>query len=218
MFLNGFFYEADQGKGGGGGATDEEVAAAAEKKKQDEIAAQEQANQTDVPGSWDEIFQHPRFKALNVRATEAEAEMKKSKDEKSAADKKALEDQNKFKELYEGEVKSHEETKGTLESRDQDALRVKIGAELGLSPDLAARLVGEDEETIRQDGEKLADTLGIEQDEEQQRLRKERGIPPHNRKKSKKEVFDLEDMTPAEIRDKRAEIWQAGQEGRIAGN
>ncbi len=213
MFLNGFFYDADDGKGGGG-ATDEEVAAA-EKKKQDEIAAQEQANQSDVPGSWDEIFQHPRFKALNERATEAEAGLKARDDAKTAAEKKALEDQNKFKELYETEVKSHDETKGTLATRDQDALRVKIGSELGLSPELASRLVGEDEEAIRQDGEKLAETLGIEQDEETQRLRKERGIPPHNRKKSKKEVFDLNDMTPEEIRNKRDEIWKAGQEDRV---
>ena len=204
-------WDADKGGAGGGGSEEPST----EDKGKTQIQTPEQVNQSDVPGSWDEIFQHPRFKALNDRATAAEASLKERDQAKTEAEKKALEDQNKFKELYEKEVEAHGETKGTLASRDHEALRLKIGSELGLSPELASRLVGEDEETVRQDGERLAEAMGIEQDEEAKRLRQVKGIPPANRRKSSKEVFDLNDMTPEQIREKRNEIWEAGQEDRV---
>lgn len=63
----------------------------------------EQPKQDGPPTTWDEIFNHPRFKALNLRAKEAETEVETQRQVAEDAKKAELEEQAKWKELYEAE-------------------------------------------------------------------------------------------------------------------
>lgn len=55
------------------------------------------------PASWDEVFQHERFKQLVKRAKEAEAALEKTARDREAAEAAKLKEQQRFEELYQKE-------------------------------------------------------------------------------------------------------------------
>lgn len=59
------------------------------------------ASPSDVPTSWDQIFQHPRFKELINAKNTAEAEAEKLRKAQADAQSQALAEQGKWKELAE---------------------------------------------------------------------------------------------------------------------
>lgn len=55
------------------------------------------------PASWDEIFQHDRFKTLIKRAKDAESELEKIKRQTDEAEQTKLKEQQRYQELYQKE-------------------------------------------------------------------------------------------------------------------
>lgn len=55
------------------------------------------------PASWDEVFQHERFKGLLKRAKEAEAALEKQAKDRESAEAAKLAEQQRFEELYQKE-------------------------------------------------------------------------------------------------------------------
>lgn len=53
------------------------------------------------PASWDEVFQHERFKTLLKRAKDAETALEKTAKEREEAEQAKLKEQQRFQELYE---------------------------------------------------------------------------------------------------------------------
>lgn len=112
------------------------------------------ANGNKPPESWDEVFQHPRFKELNDKKKAAEDELARIAANKAKADEDALKEQNKWKELYEAETTKHKETQVGL-------LRLKTLTSKILPDDskdllsLIDRLKGDTEEEIAKDADGL---------------------------------------------------------------
>ncbi len=78
-----------------------------------------------------------------------------------------LEEDNQFKELATEWQGKHEALEQQLADQQLGMLRVNIANELGLPAELADRLIGENEENIRQDAERLT-TLFVQTEEEPQ--------------------------------------------------
>lgn len=71
---------------------------------------------------------------------------------------------NKEFEALAGQYKAElEALRGEVKSRDLALLRTRIGTELGLPAALAERLIGEDEDSIRADAEKVKAALPVSQ-------------------------------------------------------
>lgn len=69
----------------------------------------------DVPKSWDDIFNHPRFKSLLERAKTAEDKLAKYDAERSKAEKLTAEQNQKWEQLYRDAEKQKAETQTQLD-------------------------------------------------------------------------------------------------------
>lgn len=137
------------------------------------------------PTSWEEIFQHPRFKELNTKAQQATAELERIKAAEKEANNKALAEQNKWQELYQS-------TQTALAVEKVSNLRLKVASSKGLPIELVERLRGETEEEISKDADGLL--LLIKP--------KEGPGLPRTRGNNQAAVIDLQTETdPAKIRE-----------------
>jgi len=137
------------------------------------------------PTSWEEIFQHPRFKELNQGKQQAEQRLKEIEAKQKEESDKALADQNKWKELYEGSQKE-------LSAERLGGLRLRVATSKGLPLELVERLRGETEEEIAKDADGLLALVKEPQS---------RGLPPH-RRNGQPATFDfLTETDPARIRE-----------------
>lgn len=79
------------------------------------------------PASWDEVFQHERFKQLLKRAKDAESALEKSARAQEDADQAKLKEQQRFQELYEKEqqraAKLDEELRTARQTAQDDRKR-----------------------------------------------------------------------------------------------
>jgi hypothetical protein len=64
-----------------------------------------------------------------------------------------------FEALYKQTQAQLQEAQSAMSKLSLDQTRLRVGIELGLKPDLAARLVGNDEEELRADAQRLAELL-----------------------------------------------------------
>lgn len=64
-------------------------------------AAERKSDNNDFPKSWDEVFNHPRFKELNKRAKDAETTLQQLQNERETEKQNALKEQGKWKEIAE---------------------------------------------------------------------------------------------------------------------
>lgn len=133
----------------------ETPATPAEAEKTDTPAGSE----TTVPDSWDDIFKHPRFKELTERAKTAESKLSEIEKAKAEAERKAAEEQGKYKELYEEMQTEAEKAKAEKQALELSILRRKVADDVGLPGALADRLKGETEDELREDAESLLETL-----------------------------------------------------------
>lgn len=154
----------------------------------------QQQQQERFPSSWEEIFQHPRFKELNQKAQSATAELERIQAEEKKRNDEALKEQNKWKELYDG-------TQKELSTERINNLRLKIASSKGLPVELVERLRGETEDEIAKDAEGLL--LLFKQDAND----KSKGLP-RTRNQQQTNVIDFATETdPKKIR----EAYRTGQ-------
>jgi len=156
----------------------------------EEQTAQTTTAQTDdaknkVPASWDEIFQHPRFKELNTRAQRAEEALRLQQDDK-------LKEQNKYKELY-------EQTGTKLTAAESKALRLEIALEKGLTLKQANRLSGTTKEELLADADDFLADLTPKEKENQQST--EKGLPAHKSGGSSNQIDLTTETDPAKVRE-----------------
>lgn len=135
---------------------------------------------------------YDRFKEVNDLKIKAEEELQKIKDGQKAADEKKLQDENKWKELYEKE-------KTEKASKELELLRLRVAAEKGVPADLVDRLVGATKEELEADADKLLTFVKPGSP----------GIPPHN-KGGGATRLDIKTMSPEEIRKNSEALFNQG--------
>ena len=178
--------------------------AAAEKKAADDKAASEKkaADEKKVADDKkkdkDEKEHDPvpynRFKEVNDENRTLAAEnlaLQKAEDERKESEAKEA---GKFEELY-------IEEKGKREKIEADGLKSTVALEKGLPADFVKRLQGEDREALEADADALLEMIG-------DASKNKKGIKDSSSKKSDAEVLEIDDMTPAEIREKKNELFK----------
>ena len=168
--------------------TDEENKEQKSEEKQEEI--KEEKKET-PPAS----IPYDRFKEVNDKANELEAQLKKISDKTKADEEKKLAEEKKWQEL--AELKDKE-----LKAKDSELIRLRVAAEKNLPVELIDRLKGETKEEIEADADKLLEF--IKPDES-------KGVPP-GKKGGKNTQLDIRTMTPEEIRKNTAAILQQGNQ------
>lgn len=77
------------------------------------------------PASWDEIFQHERFKTLLKRAKDAESAVEKAARERDETEQAKLKEQKRYEELYQKEQQRAAALEADLQGARQAALNDK---------------------------------------------------------------------------------------------
>ena len=137
------------------------------------------------PGTWEEIFQHPRFKELNTRAKAAEGALAKIEADRKAADDEAAKKQGEWQKLA-------EQREAELKAERLTRLRLEVATKNGVPPELAGRLTGSTEEELTSDAKALLEYL--------KPPKSGPGVPPISTKGSSTKPLDFSKMSPAEIR------------------
>lgn len=88
-----------------------------------------------------------------------EAKLEKLESRLNDIDEKKLEEENKWKELAEKRKGENEKLEDRIGKITLDAIRRDVALDLGLPPVLVERLQGDDEDSIREDAQKLIDEL-----------------------------------------------------------
>lgn len=158
-----------------------------DKEQEDEEKKQEDKGQGGTPGP----VPYDRFKEVNEAlkaATDQLAALEKAKEDAEEKDLKEKEDWKTLAEKREAE----------LAVERAKLLRLKVAGEKGIPLAMADRLRGETEEEMVADAEALLPLLKPAEGP---------GIPPV-KKGGESQKFDLESMSPEEIRENRDAIMQ----------
>ena len=117
--------------------------------------------QAPATGMIDELPEWARALVSDLRKENASHRQakKKAQREAEAAARRAAEEQGKFKELYEAEVKRREEAEAARVKLELDALKSRIANEIGLPAEFANRLDGDTEDELRADAQVLLAAL-----------------------------------------------------------
>lgn len=140
------------------------------------------------PKSWEEIFQHPRFKELNTAKQTAEQRLKEIEDKEKEATEASLKEQNKWKELYDTSQKE-------LSAQKLNNLRLNVATSKGLPFELIERLRGETEEEITKDADTLLELVKVNNTQTPPR----RGIPPAQNGNGSGAIVDLSQETDPDV-------------------
>ena len=146
-------------------------------------AVSNEAASDNFPKSWEEVFQHRRFKELNDRAKQAEDSLAQIQQAKEEADKASLEEQQRFEDLY-------KQTQTELESERTENLRLKVVAQSKIDPELIDFVKGTTEEEMLASIETLKKHL---------KPATGPGVPAPS-KAGQPSDLDISNMTPEEIR------------------
>lgn len=99
------------------------------------------------------------IKELRKEAGDHRSKLRQIERAQADAEEKQKAEQGEFKGLFEKAKSELDALKAQLKATELDALRARIGAEYGLPSQLAARLQGDDEATMRSDAETLKSAL-----------------------------------------------------------
>lgn len=132
-----------------------------------------------------------RFKEVNQRARDLEQRLARIEEERKAAREKELAEQEKWRELA-------EQREQELKQERLARTRQQVAMQKGIPADLVDRLQGSSEEELAADADRLLQFIQPAQGP---------GVPPASRNPQPAE-YDLDNMTPAQIRELRE---QAGQ-------
>lgn len=107
--------------------------------------SEQQEDKDKVPGTWDEIFKHPRFKELNQKAKDAEKRLAEFEAANKTAEEARLTEEKKWQDLAEKYKADLAAMKSQADGERLARLRLEIGTKTGLPVDLANLLQGKDE-------------------------------------------------------------------------
>lgn len=102
-----------------------------------------------------EAVPYSRFAKVNHERKAAQEEVKALRDRLAAHERSQAEAQGQFQKLYEDAKGQIATLQSQMQAIQVAALRTRIGADVGLPGALAERLVGEDEDSLRADAERL---------------------------------------------------------------
>jgi hypothetical protein len=107
------------------------------------------------PETWEQVFEHGRFKRLVERAKAAEAKVAAFEQAQKAAEEASLAEQQKWQELARRREAELAEAQRQMEALTLTMLRTRVAARMGLPEALAERLRGATEAEIVADAEAL---------------------------------------------------------------
>lgn len=187
-----WLWDKDGGGGSGGAGGDDK--AAADKAAADKAAA-------DAKGKGDDDkapVPYARFAQVVHERSEFERRLTELETAQAKAKETDLAGQKKFETLWGEEKAAHAKTQEAVKAATAKALRLEVSQAKGLPVELAARLQGDTKEALEADADVLLAAVGVEHKEGP-------GVPPRGPKGGPK-VFNLDTMTPKEIRDNTAQI------------
>lgn len=150
------------------------------------------SNVDDVPTSWKDIFEHPRFTRLVTTKNKQAAQLDALNKQIADAEEAKLKENEDFKALAEKHKADLDALKIQAETSRLESLRLRIATETGINPELASRLQGTDEDAIRKDAETMLQYT--------QATKPGAGIPNQQPGQPVPNATpSLSDMTPAEI-------------------
>lgn len=156
------------------------------------------AQNGDVPATWEEIFQHPRFKQLNERAKQAEVALEKARKEQEAGRQKELKEQERWKELY-------DQAQLQLRAEQVERLRLQVAGQAGLPTLFASRLQGETEEEMLEDARRLKEFLKPDTP----------GVPPAGARRQPTAITAEQLNDPEWVRKNKQLVREAAQGGTL---
>lgn len=115
--------------------------------------------ETTFPTSWEEVFQHPRFKQLNEDYKGLQKKVKDAEKAAEAAAKKQAEEQGEYKRLYEEAEARRLEAEQKATAAELARLKTSVATKLQLPAALIDRLRGETEEELEADAKALLDAM-----------------------------------------------------------
>ncbi|MCL4867762.1 MAG: hypothetical protein KJ063_02240 [Anaerolineae bacterium] len=155
----------------------------------------------DVPGSWDEVFKHPRFKSLNERAKTAEQALASMQAAQDDAEKRRLAEEQKWQALAEKYATDLTALQTQAEGERLARLRLEIGQKVGLPVELANLLTGTDESGLLAHAQTLLPLVKPSTP----------GVPPAPTRTPVAEPFTVDQLSdPKFVRENADKIWAAG--------
>ena len=171
-----------------------EEKAAADKKAADEKAAEDLAKENEKNTPKD--VPYDRFKELVDKNKDLVDRLTKIETDKKEADEKQAKEDGKFEELF-----NSEKTRAT--NAESELLKFQVGTEKGLPATLIARLTGSTAEELGADADQLLELVSVD------------GkviTPSANPRRSQSKILDIDGMSPAEIRENKQKLLDAGAE------
>jgi hypothetical protein len=105
---------------------------------------------------WSKVFEHPRFKELNERATTAEKQLKEKLDAEAKSQQKKLKEEGKYQELLEEKEKEIESIKSSLAETLLNNEVISIASKLKvLDTEAVVKLIDRSKLQIDKDGRYL---------------------------------------------------------------
>lgn len=173
--------------------------------------AEQNENGGGVPATWEEVFEHKRFKELNERAKKAEADLKAALDKLQASGETATQLQARLKELEGGQSEMErlqsglqqlqaqfEQSQQALETERLNSMRLKVATDSGLPASFAARLSGTTEDELRADAATLREFI---------KPATPGSPPPMVRRAPEPEVTEQQMNDPKWVRENMAKLW-----------
>jgi hypothetical protein len=111
------------------------------------------------PTGTEPMIPKSRFDEINKRLKAIEAEATKAQKAQQETERKSLEEQNRFKELYEKEKAERERALQEMTALQIQNMRREVAAEMNIPAGLANRLTGTTREEIEADAKQLLASL-----------------------------------------------------------
>jgi hypothetical protein len=140
-----------------------------------------------------ESIPYERWKPIYDESKKLKERIEAIENAQKGEQEKALKEQNKWKELFEAKEREAAE-------REKEIIKLRVAQKKGLPADLVDRLVGETEQELEADADKLLEFV---------KPGEPPGTPPR-KKGGQPDVLDIKSMTPEEIRKNADKLLKQG--------
>jgi hypothetical protein len=145
----------------------------------------------------EKVIPYDRFKEVNDENKELKDRLTAIEQKQKEAEDKALKEKEDYKTLF-------EQKEAELKNRDKELLRLRVAQKKGLPADLANRLMGDTEQELEEDADKLLEF--VKQDTPP-------GVPPRKLGGGSTRL-DIRNMTLDEIRENKTKLLEQERLGK----
>ena len=144
----------------------------------------------------EKVIPYDRFKEVNDENKELKDRLTAIEQKQKEAEDKALKEKEDYKTLF-------EQKEAELKNRDKELLRLRVAQKKGLPADLTNRLMGETEQELEEDADKLLEFVKQEPP----------GVPPRKLGGGSTRL-DIRNMTLEEVRKNKAVLLEQERLGK----